>query len=76
MIIQNEINSESKLFEIELQLSFPTDLYFLPSLVTPGNPQRCNSMIAKRSIQLNFSVGLFTLGVLALVNTISENCQK
>ena len=33
-------------------------------------------MIAKRSIQLYFYVGVFTLGVLALVNTISENFQK
>ena len=45
-------------------------------LVTPGNPQRCNSVIAKRSIQLYFYVGLFTLGVLALINTVFENCQK
>ena len=45
-------------------------------LVTPGNPQRCNSMIAEWSIQLNFYVGLFTWGVLALVNTVFENCQK
>ena len=46
------------------------------NLVTARNPQRCNSMIAKRSIQLNFYVSLFTLGVLAFVNTIFENCQK
>ena len=38
-------------------------------LVTPGNPQRCNSMIAERSIQLNFYVGLFTLGY-----TVFEIC--
>ena len=36
-------------------------------LVTPRNPQRCNSMIAKRSIQFNFYVSLFTFGVLDLV---------
>ena len=45
-------------------------------LVTPGNPQRCNLMIAKRSIQLNFYVGLFALGVLTLINTISKNCKS
>ena len=33
------------------------------NLETSGNPQRCNSMTAKRSIQL-FYVGLFALGVL------------
>ena len=43
-------------------------------LVTPENPQRCNSVIAKRSIQLYFYVSLFTLGVIALVNTVFENC--
>ena len=44
---------------------FLIDLWYFSKkfcLVTPGNPQRCNSMIAKRSIQLNFYVGLFTLG--------------
>ena len=34
-------------------------------LVTPGNPQRCNSTIAERSIY--FYVSLFTLRVIALV---------
>ena len=47
------------------------------ALVTPGNPQRCNSMIDERSTQLNFYVGLFPLGVLALViNAVFENFQK
>ena len=45
-------------------------------LVTPGNSQRCNSMIAERSIQLYFYVGLFKLGVIALVNLVFENCQN
>ena len=44
--------------------------------MTPGNLQRCNSIIAERSIQLYFYVGLFTLGVLALVNTVFENLPK
>ena len=51
-------------------------LFYNRDLMTPGNPQRCNSMIAKRFIQLNFYVGLFTLGVLALVNTISEIAES
>ena len=45
-------------------------------LVTPGNPQRYNSMIAKRSIHNYFYVSLFTLGVTALVNTVFENYLK
>ena len=47
----------------------------MPILVTIGNPQRCNSMIAKQSIQRYFYVGLFTdftLGVFVLVNTVFE----
>ena len=36
--------------------------------MNPGNPQCCNSMIAKQSIRLYFYVSLFTLGVIALVN--------
>ena len=45
-------------------------------MMTLGNPQCCNSMIAKPSIQLYFYVRVFTLGVLALVNTVFENCRK
>ena len=45
-------------------------------LVTSGNPQRYNLMIAKWSIRLYFYVSLFTLGVFALVNTVFENCLK
>ena len=44
--------------------------------MTPGNPQRCNSMIATRSIQLYLYMGWFTLGVLALVNTVFEKLPK
>ena len=46
------------------------------NLVTPENPQRCSSMIARRYIQLYFYVGLFTFGILALVNTVFENFPK
>ena len=34
----------------------------MADLVTPGNPQCCNSMTAERSIQLYFFVGLLTSG--------------
>ena len=45
-------------------------------LVIFENPQRCNLMIAKRSIRLYFYVSLFTLGVTALANTVFETCLK
>ena len=49
---------------------------FIYNLVTPGNPQRYNLMIAKQSLRLYFYMSLFTLGVTALVNTVFENCLK